>query len=187
MWCRPVASAETHRGARSAEVIWSSNSIAPSQSSRVLLFECDGYYYALATDSVVEVIEYPNCAEVNGAPVWFSGLTVYQTNPVPVIDVGRYFGHGANQRFKGEQHQLRGRCVVVKLAGSTFLLAVDKILNLCQLPEEDEAMRISSNPSEIAEHRAIQRLSHYDNKQIALINLPELLRLTKFLRECETV
>ncbi len=183
-----MADAETHPDALNASVIWSSNSIAPSPSSRVLLFECLGAHYGLATESVVEVIESPNCTEVSGAPMWFAGLAVYQSNPVPVIDVGRYFQPDAKHRAKDRrQHPLRGRSVVVKLAGSTFLLAVEKILNLCNLPEEDEAMRVSSNAPEIAEHRAIQRVCCYDNQLIALINLPELLRLTKFLRECEAV
>ncbi len=193
-----MSNVDSHQSqSRTDDIIWSSNSITASSSSRALLCECDGLNYAVLAEHVVEVIELPNASGVVGAPNWFMGLAVYKARPVPVIDVGAYFNVGGSYAARPDTQQntqqknFQRRAIVVQLAGSRYLLAADKILNLTDLPAEDSATYTmpasSSNVPDLNEHRAIERICSVDNKQIALINLPELLRLTKFLRECQIV
>jgi len=144
--------------------------------------------FGVAADSVTEVIDAQAVNEVPGSPAWFKGVCVYRTRPVPLIDVARFFEPSSSEL-------VFNRAIAVRAASSTYLLAADKILNLCKLPVEDfqwqnsgrqpgqQPMELHGTP-DYAKHRAIKKACRYDNRLLALIDLPELLRCTKLLREC---
>jgi len=170
-------SAFTSRSRLSAkEVIWSSHSITPSESARALLFESRGMMFALLADSVNEVIDVPATQSVAGAAAWFEGVSVYRSRPVPVIDVAGYLAPDSTEL-------VFNRAIVVRVASSTYLVAAEKILNLCSLPNTDYLQALHNLP-EYTQHRAINKVFQYENRLLALIDLPEVLRCTKLLREC---
>ena len=227
-----------------AEVIWSvHSSVAASRSLqtravqtravRSLVFNCEQQLYAIAADQVLEVLETPIVTPVPGSPEWFAGLAVYRAAPVPVVDVGRYFGvgvapgnevpiqseQGQSEQFRSEQvrsEQVRSeqtghmdwnkkdqkldRVIAVECVGSRYLLLVNKVLSLTQLPKENSVTEAAIGPTEHAaqqspyspyddvqsnnSHRVIERVCRYEQTSVAVINLPDLLRAAKFLREC---
>lgn len=174
------------RAISKTDIIWSANSIAASRSARALLFESRGLLFALSANSVTEVIEAADTSEVPGSPAWYRGVSVYRSHPVAVIDVAKF--------LQPESPMLVfNRAIAVRVASSTYLLAVDKILNLCNLPAELQKAPGTDNnqhsegihdPSDYAQHRAVSGVCRYDKRVLALIDLPELLRCTKLLREC---
>jgi len=170
-----------------ADVIWSSNGITAPRSARALLFESRAALFGLSANSVTEVIEAAETTEVPGAPAWYKGVSIYRSQPTPLIDIAKF--------LQPESPDLLfNRAIAVRVASSTYLLAVDKILNLCNLPSDPETSRRKatdnhqhSGPHITAEHmphRAISSICRYDNRSLAMIDLPELLRCTKLLREC---
>jgi len=185
---RVADSGAPSRTQSAANVVWSTNSISASKSARALLFEGRGLLFGVAADSVTEVIDSQVINEVPGSPAWFKGVCVYRTNPVPLIDVARFFEPNSSEL-------VFNRAIAVRTASSTYLLAAEKILNLCKLPAEDfhwqgsdkqssqELVELHGTP-DYAKHRAIKKACRYDNRLLALIDLPELLRSTKLLREC---
>jgi len=180
------------RAISASDVIWSSNAIAASRAKRALLFESRGALFALLANSVSEVIEASDTTEVPGSPVWFKGVSIYRSQPAPLIDVAKF--------LLPESPPLAfNRAIAVRIASSTYLLAVDKILSLCNLPSGLETSGIETKAGTIrdnqlhsephgadgpVQHRAISGTCRYDNRELALIDLPELLRCTKLLREC---
>lgn len=181
----------TCRAITNADIIWSADSIAASRSARALLFESRGLLFALSANSVSEVIEAVDTTEVPGAPVWFKGVSSYRSQSVALIDVAKFL-QPASPPLEFN------RAIAVRVASSTYLLAVDKILNLCNLPadlqrdlETVPGTDYSNQPHsglrdapDHTRHRAIRGACRYDNRVLALIDLPELLRCTKLLREC---
>ena len=217
------------RQTKPAEVIWSvHSSVAASHSVRSLVFSCEHQLYAIAADQVLEVLETPMVTSVSGSPKWFAGLAVYRAAPVPVVDVGRYFGVGVaprneapipdeqGQSEQGQSEQVRNeqsghmdwnkkdqkldRVIAVECVGSRYLLLVNKVLSLTQLPKENSVVGAALGPTEHAaqqspyspyddvqsnnSHRVIERVCRYEQTSVAVINLPDLLRAAKFLREC---
>jgi len=170
------AATVSRRRLSAKEVIWSSHSITPSESARALLFESRGLMFALPADSVNEVIDVPATQSVAGAAAWFEGVSVYRSRPVPVIDVAGYLAPDTDELAFN-------RAVVVRVASSTYLVAAEKILNLCSLPVTDYIPELYNLP-EYTRHRAIKKVCQYENRLLAVIDLPELLRCTKLLREC---
>ena len=144
---------------KSAEVIWSvHSSVAASrslqtravqiQAVRSLVFKCEQQLYAIAADQVVEVLETPIMTPVPGAPEWFAGLAVYRASPVPVVDLGKYFAFDSapqnettsqteqsNNMERNQKEQKLDRVIAVECFGSTYLLLVNKVLSLSQLPK----------------------------------------------------
>ena len=162
-----------------SDVVWSAHSITSSDSRRALIFETGGLLLALSAEAVLEVIDMPVIRSVPGSAVWFVGVSVYRERAAPVIDASAYLAPGlpaaSNKEFN--------RAIVLRAASSTYLIAADKILNLGNLPAEDQRYAMPGM-ADIAEHRAIKRVCIYDNRSLAVIDLPELLRCTKLLREC---
>lgn len=159
-----------------ADVIWSAQSITAPESARVLLFESRGLLFALPAESVREVIYVPATHAITGSATWFEGVAVYRKRPVPVLDAAAYFAPESPDL-------VFNRAVVVHVASNSFLIAADKILNLCKLPSADQTPLMHRLP-DYAEHRAIKKVCSYENSLLAVIDLPEFLRCTKLLREC---
>lgn len=160
----------------SADVIWSSNSLTQSDVARALLFESREMLFALDARVVSEVVAVPVIQKIPGSPVWFCGVAIVRGCPVPVFDAARFLNPSSPAL-------VFNRAIVVRAASSTYLIAADKILNLCSLSTFDP-QPVSSVVPEYVEHRAIENSYHYDNRLLSLIDLPELLRCTKLLREC---
>ena len=166
------------------DIIWSAGSIEASRSARALLFESRGMLFALPAGSVTEVLEAVASSEVPGAPVWYRGVSVYRSQPVALIDVAKF--------LQPESPALAfNRAIAVSVASSTYLLAVEKILNLCNLPADLQQNPAYNNQHaalrdapDYTNHRAVKSACRYDNRVLALIDLPELLRCTRLLREC---
>ncbi len=158
------------------DVVWSAYSITASDSNRALLFESRGMLFGLSADSVSEVTDVPVTQRVPGSAAWYQGVSVYRNRPVPVIDVAAYI---APESPPLEFH----RAIVVRAASSTYLIAADKILNLCSLSPDDQLSATNRLP-DYAGHRAIRKVCAYENRLLAVLDLPELLRCTKLLREC---
>ncbi len=159
-----------------ADVVWSVHSIAASETARALLFESHGLLLALPADAVSEVIDTPTIFPIPAAPQWYAGLSDYRNRPVAVIDVAAFLvPRSPVQQYK--------RAVAVRVAFSTYLITADRILNLCRLPVASTQLPEQVVP-DYADHRAIKQVSTYDGRLLAVIDLPELLRCTKLLREC---
>ncbi len=174
---------DSHRMSAS-DVVWSAHSITAPDPDRALLFESGGVLLALSADSVREVIDMPSTQPVPGSASWFGGVAVYRSRPVPVIDAAAYLKPGSESDTTAESAiRLFNRAIVVQLASDTYLIAAEKILNLCSLPVEDDFPVLQQLPNYI-EHRAIGKVCNYENRLLAVIDLPELLRCTKLLREC---
>ena len=188
-----TSEAETCRAISNADIIWSANSLEASSSARALLFESRGLLFAVSANAVTEVIEATDTSEVPGAPEWYRGVSLYRSQPAALIDVAKF--------LQPESPPLEfNRAIAVRVASSTYLLAVEKILNLCNLPADwrmkpkaesgyntqhhSESHSPPEPPPEHALHRAIRGVCRYDNRSLALIDLPELLRCTKLLHEC---
>jgi len=78
-----VVEAEAHKAsAGGAKTLWSTDSIQQAPSSKALLFESRQQRFAIATDTVVEVIEAPQWTSVPAAPWWFCGVAAYRAHPV---------------------------------------------------------------------------------------------------------
>ncbi len=190
----PEATASPSRTCRAisnADIIWSANSLESSRSVRALLFESRGLLFAVSANAVTEVIEATDTNKVPGAPEWYRGVSFYRSQPAALIDVAKF--------LQPESPPLEfNRAIVVRVASSTYLLAVDKILNLCNLPADwrvkpktdaqiGDIRQPHSEPHlspEHAQHRAIRGMCRYDNRTLAFIDLPELLRCSKLLHEC---
>lgn len=173
-----------------ADVVWSAHSITSFESttatSRSLLFECGGLLLALSADSVREVIDVPAVSPVPGSPAWFAGVAIYRNRPVPLMDAAAYLEPDQSDTKQKPARRIFNRAIVVHLASSTYLIAAEKILNLCNLPLSGLSLNspVTQQLPDYAEHRAINSVSSYDNRLVAMIDLPELLRCTKLLREC---
>ncbi len=156
---------------------WSVASIVESRSSRALLFESHGVRFAVTTESVTEVVEAPQFEPVAGSPDWYCGIAIYKRKPAALIDAAQFF---TDSRLSPDQNTDHTRhAIVVNLASSTYLLLADRILNLSSL----DSLATSADLS-LAEHTAIKSVYEVQNHPVALINLPELLRQTRLLREC---
>lgn len=165
-----------------SDVVWSAHSITSPDSRRALIFETGGLLLALSAEAVLEVIDMPVISSVPGSAVWFVGVSVYRERAAPVIDASAYLAPGLPTTEPASNKEFN-RAIVLRAASSTYLIAADKILNLGNLPAEDQRYAMPGM-ADIAEHRAIKRVCIYDNRSLAVIDLPELLRCTKLLREC---
>ena len=158
---------------RGAATVWSADSIQQSLSAKVLLFESHQQRFALTTDTVVEVIEVPQYASVPGAPGWFCGVAAYRARPVSVIDPVQYFVP-ANDK----PDAVHTRAIAITIASSTWLLAAERVLNLCRLDAAD----YSHSDHNLAAHCAVSAVCNIDNKPVVLINTPEFLRQVHLLQ-----
>lgn len=176
--------------ASTGNTIWSVDSIKSSaRNTKTLLFSSHGDFYAVPAGCVQEVIAAPVCVSVPRSPEWFVGLASFQSKPVPAIDVGRYFLH--EEDTSDEDF---ARAIVLSFAGCQYLLMVHKVFSLCQLQEsafiDDEAYPgypVRSHSALQAgydrqQNPAIEFVCEHENKQVAVIDLPGFLRLTRFLR-----
>lgn len=153
------------------------------------MFESGGLFLAISADAVGEVIDMPTCQPVPGSAAWFRGVAVYRSRPVAMIDAAAYLEPGfAKGSTKATPEQVFNRAIVIHLASSTYLIAAERILNLCNLPVESDTLDIECSAQQLKpsylEHRAVKKVCHYENRSLAVIDLPELLRCTKLMREC---
>lgn len=156
--------------------IWSAESIAQAQSAKSLLFQSRHQVFALPTEFISEVIEAPECLQVPGSPWWYRGLAIYRSRPAPIIDPVQYFVPALEK--PADSHT---RAIVVTVASSDYLFTAEKVLNLCQL--DMTYQEVFSGDQTLIEHPAIAGTGQYDNKSVAIIDIPELLRQTRLLRE----
>ena len=161
----------------SATTVWSIDSLRQGQVARALLFESHQQHFAVASKYVARVIEMPNLTPVPGVPSWHCGLAAWQNQPVPVIDPVRYFVPG-----KEKSNDVFTRAIVVSIASSHYLFAVEKVLNLCQLNTQS-----TLDDSDLAAHCAIGGVypignDRLNNKSTTLIDAPEFLRQVHLLQ-----
>lgn len=167
-----------------SDVVWSVHSMTSTDSRRALIFQTRGVLLALSADAVSEVIDMPLTQPVPGAADWFVGVSVHRQCAAPVIDVAAFLDPGSLTTGPASERRFN-RAIVLRVASSTYLVAADKILNLGNLPAEDQIYAMSgSGMASVAEHRAVRKVCTYDNRSLAVLDLPELLRCTKLLREC---
>jgi len=171
-------------------IIWSVDSIKVSaRNTKALLFSSHGDFYAIPAGCVKEVIASPSCVSIPRSPEWFVGLASHQSKPLPAIDVGRYFIHEEDTT-----DATFARAIVITFAGCHYLLMAHKVFSLCQLEENDFDDEPSYSASASQPHSAlhtgydpqqnpaIEFVCEHENKQVAVINIPGFLKLTRFLR-----
>jgi purine-binding chemotaxis protein CheW len=107
---------------------WSSQSPARHSSSQVVLFDLAGTTYAMAVESIEEIIELQAITPVPGAEVWVEGTTLFRDRVVPVLNLARRFGLSGT----GPTDDTR---IVVVAGGEGFAgLVVDAVSEVVDVP-----------------------------------------------------
>ena len=101
-------------------------------TTRALLFSLGDTTYGLSVEYVERVIELPSVISVPRASDWLVGLAVYESTPLPLIDL-RYFLQPQQFTMKPEDQAMPGRAIAVNCAHGKVLLAVDQLVTIADL------------------------------------------------------
>jgi purine-binding chemotaxis protein CheW len=90
-----------------------------------LVFACGSSLYAVPSDTAAEVVNLPALTRVPGAPAHLLGVFAHRGEVLPVVDVARLLGRGAEEAFR--------RAVLVRAPRGAVALTASKVLGVSAL------------------------------------------------------
>ncbi len=90
-----------------------------------LVFACGSSLYAVPSDTASEVVNLPTLTRVPGAPAHLLGVFAHRGEVLPVIDLSRLVGQGADEVFK--------RAVLVRAPKGAVALTASRVLGVATL------------------------------------------------------
>ncbi|KAA6184615.1 chemotaxis protein CheW [Thiohalocapsa marina] len=98
--------------------------------SHHLIFELDGVRYAIAADAVRTLFWLPQLSPMEDVPDYFAGMVNLHGRALPVIDLGRRFGHA------GRTWSLHQVVVLLEIDDRRFGLLADAVHDLAPIAED---------------------------------------------------
>jgi chemotaxis signal transduction protein len=142
------------------------------QTSRALLFLLGDITYAISVEYVERVIELPAVVAVPRTSDWLTGIAVYDSTPLPLIDPAHFLLTSAGTGGNREQAQsVAGRAIVVSCAHGRVLLAVDQLVTISDLANRQH---VSTDRSEFTSEY-IEFTCRTDESIVGVVSVPKLL------------
>ena len=147
-----------------------------SATTPFLIFELGISLFAVQAQAVREVVPLPEVTPLEEARGYIAGLFTLHGRIVPVIDLNLRFGH-LRKRW-----EVTDCIVVVEWAGSLIGIAVNEVMNVCNIPMEDVAPVPAYAGHEQPDRQFLTGLFNLDGSLVALLHLENLLTASQGLR-----
>ena len=141
-------------------------------TGRALLFSLAETTYALSVDFVERVIELPTVTPVPRAGDWLRGMAVYESMPLPLIDL-RYFLQPQRLVENSDEQMLPGRAIAVNCAHGKVLLAVDQLVTISDLSDRSH---VATSRAEFPE-QYIEFTCKADETVVGVVCIPKVLQV----------
>ena len=144
-----------------------SDSRRETREEHVVIFRLANEFYALDIQHIQEIVRMQQITRVPGAAYYVDGLTKFRGNAIPVIDLRRRCGVGANEYTPDT------RIVVVSGGDGMVGLTVDAVTEVKRIPGEQ--IEPNSNVVREPENDYIRGIAKLQDRLVALIELGGLI------------
>jgi purine-binding chemotaxis protein CheW len=144
-----------------------SDSRRETREEHVVIFRLANEFYALDIQHIQEIVRMQQITTIPGAAYYVDGLTKFRGSAIPVIDLRRRCGVGANEYTPDT------RIVVVSGGDGMVGLTVDAVTEVKRIPGEQ--IEPNSNVVREPENDYIRGIAKLEDRLVALIELSGLI------------